>query len=304
MVRLPWTAGVPRAASKKRSRRSHITCARMHSTVPSGAHEEDVLNQHVATGCTVSMAIIFPAVSFVIFSSCDVTSDVAVLPFPLISLYVAMVAIGFWLKRLSFECMPTIWRVFVATSLASQFVAFYFARDEELKKFPELWLPGRGGVRIISVLAGIIIASMPRAMRWKLVTASMASLASCVLVGYLLLRIGVTGPNVLFTLIYFVEHNGAMWIGIGSMHAVSSYFSASFSQLRGKIAESELRIGELEQARRDALERDFLIAYQREYEAPCSEGSSERDVRSDSTRQSSEISHYTHHTTKQSACGP
>ena len=102
----------------------------MYSTVPSGAHEEDVLNQRVATGCTVSMAIIFPAVSFVIFSSHDVTSDVTVLPFLLISLYVAMVAIGFWLKRLSFECMPTIWRVFVVTSVASQLVAFYFARDE------------------------------------------------------------------------------------------------------------------------------------------------------------------------------
>ena len=270
-----------------------------YSTIPSGAHEEDVLNQRVATGSIVSMAIIFPAVSFVIFSSGDVISDVTVLPFPVISLIVAMVAIGYWLKMLSFECMPTIWRVILATALASQLAAFYFARDAEVKKFPELWLPYRGCVRIISFLAGIFIASMPRTMRWKLVTMSMVSLASCVLVGYLLFRIGVTWPNGYFTLTYFLEHTGATWIGMGSMHAFSSYLTATYSQLRGKIAESELRIGELEQARRDALERDFLIAYQREHEAPCSEGSSEKDVRSDSEWQSeSAISRASHHTAK------
>jgi hypothetical protein len=281
-----------------------------YSTIPSVAHEEDVLNQRVATGCTVSMAIIFPAVSFVIFSSGDVTSNVPVLPFPLISLIVIMVAIGYWLEMLSFECMPTIWRVILATCLASQLVAFYFARDAELKKFPELWLPARGCVRSISVLAGIIVASMPRKMRWKLVTMSMVSLASCVLCGYLLFRIGVTWPNGYFTLIYFLEHIGAAWIGMGSMHAVSSYLTATYSQLRGRIAESELRIGELEQARRDALERDFLIAYQRdergfliayqrEHGAPRSEGSSEKDVRSDSEWQSeSAISSASHHTVK------
>ena len=277
----------------------------MYSTIPGGAHEEDMLNQRVATGCTVGLAIMFPAVSFIIFSSGDVRSDVTVLPFPLISLIVATVAIGFRLKLFNFEWMPAIWRVILATCLASQLVAFYFAQDAELKKFPELWLPLRGGVRIISVLAGIIIASLPRPMRWKLATAWMVSLASCTLVGYLLLRIGVTWPNVHFALIYLLEHTGAMWIGIGSMHAVSSYFTATFSKLRARIAYSELRIGELEQARRDALERDFLIAHQREYEAPRSERSSvyEGDAHSDSTWQSDGvISNSTHYTAKQSAC--
>jgi hypothetical protein len=196
--------------------------------------------------------------------------------------------------------MPTIWRVFLATCLASQLVAFYFAQDAELKKFPELWLPARGCVRTISVLAGIIIASMPRNMRWKMDTMLMITMGSCVLVGYLLHRIGLSWPNVYFTLIYFLEHTGAMWIGIGSMHAVSSYLTATYSRLRDKIAESELRIGELEQARRETLEKDFLIAYQREYESPCSEGTSETDEPSHSELQSEGVisAIASHHTAK------
>ena len=196
--------------------------------------------------------------------------------------------------------MPTIWRFILATCLTSQLAAFYFAQDAELKQFPELWLPAREFVRTISVLAGIIIASMPCTMRWKLATMSMVTIASCVLVGYLVFRIGVTWPNVHFTLIYLLEHTGAMWIGIGCMHAVSSYFTATYSKLRARIAYSERRIGELEQARRDALERDFLIGRQREYEGSWSERSSvsEGDVHSDSTCLHSG---FTHHTAKQSA---
>lgn len=280
-----------------------ITCARMYRPIPSGAPEEDVLNRRVAINCTVGVAIVFAATSCVIFSSGNV--HVTLLSFPFISLFMTTVAVSVGSKLLSFECMPPIWRAFLGTSIASQFAAFYCAQPEELKKFPELWLQGRMGARLISFLVGIIIVSMPRTMRWKLVTASMASLASCFLVGYMLLLIGVTWPNIHFTLIYFLEHTGAMWIGVGSMHTVGSYLTATFSKLRGKLAESELRIGELEQARRDALEMDFFRAYQLAYkhEAASDMGPSEGGVGSVAESQSeSDLSSATHYTTKQSAC--
>ena len=58
-----------------------------------------------------------------------------------------------------------------------------------------------------------------------LVTASMASLASCFLVGYMLLLLGIDHDQYSLHVIYFLEHTGAMWIGVGSMHTVGGYLA-------------------------------------------------------------------------------
>ena len=128
------------------------------------------------------------------------------------------------------------------------------ASPAALKEYPESLSKGGSGVRAACFVGGLVIAAMPSTtLRWRLTLVAQLSLVKLIPAAILAYRMRDDG--LLFA--WYYADRMTFLLGFCGMLSITNYTSGLSKQL----AESDRRVAELEEARRDSIAREFFARH-------------------------------------------
>ena len=155
----------------------------------------------------------------------------------------------------SLASFPTVFKVAALTAVVINIFDFLLASPAALKEYPELLSKGGSGVRAACFVGGMVIAAMPSTtLRWRLTLTAQLSLVKLIPAAILAYRMRDDG--LIFAVGYYADRMTFL-LGFGLMYTVTNYTSG----LNKQLAESDRRVAELEEARRDSIAREFFARH-------------------------------------------
>ena len=165
-----------------------------------------------------------------------------------------LAAIAVLTSRRALASFPTVFKVAALTAVVINIFDFLLASPAALKEYPELLSKGGSGVRAACFVGGLVIAAMPSTtLRWRLTLTAQLSLVKLIPAAILAYRMRDDG--LIFA--WYYADRMTFLIGFCFMHTITNYTSGLSKQL----AESDRRVAELEEARRDSIARDFFARH-------------------------------------------
>ena len=166
-----------------------------------------------------------------------------------------LAAIAVLTSRRALASFPTVFKVAALTAVVINIFDFLLASPAALKEYPELLPKGGSGVRAACFVGGLVIAAMPSTtLRWRLTLTAQLSLVKLIPAAILAYRMRDDG--LIFALFYYADRMTFL-LGFFGMLSITNYTSGLSKQL----AESDRRVAELEEARRDSIARDFFARH-------------------------------------------
>ena len=166
-----------------------------------------------------------------------------------------LAAIAVLTSRRALASFPTVFKVAALTAVVINIFDFLLASPAALKEYPELLSKGGSGVRAACFVGGLVIAAMPSTtLRWRLTLTAQLSLVKLIPAAILAYRMRDDG--LVFAVFYYADRMTFL-LGFCGMLTITNYTSGLSKQL----AESDRRVAELEEARRDSIAREFFARH-------------------------------------------
>ena len=166
-----------------------------------------------------------------------------------------LAAIAVLTSRRALASFPTVFKVAALTAVVINIFDFLLASPAALKEYPELLSKGGSGVRAACFVGGLVIAAMPSTtLRWRLTLTAQLSLVKLIPAAILAYRMRDDG--LIFAVFYYADRMTFL-LGFCGMLTITNYTSGLSKQL----AESDRRVAELEEARRDSIAREFFARH-------------------------------------------
>ena len=163
-------------------------------------------------------------------------------------------AIAVLTSRRALASFPTVFKVAALTAVIINIFDFLLASPATLKEYPELLSKGGSGVRAACFVGGLVIAAMPSTtLRWRLTLTAQLSLVKLIPAAILAYRMRDDG--LIFA--WYYADRMTFLLGFCLMYTVTNYTSG----LNKQLAESDRRVAELEEARRDSIAREFFARH-------------------------------------------
>ena len=206
---------------------------------------DDEFKQRVICGAMVGLA---SSMSYGAYSSSWMLCTSAIAAGSVIA------AIAVLTSRRALASFPTVFKVAALTAVVINIFDFLLASPAALKEYPESLSKGGSGVRAACFVGGLVIAAMPSTtLRWRLTLVAQLSLVKLIPAAILAYRMRDDG--LIFA--WYYADRMTFLVGFCGMHAITNYTSGLSKQL----AESDRRVAELEEARRDSIARDFFARH-------------------------------------------
>ena len=168
-----------------------------------------------------------------------------------------LAAIAVLTSRRALASFPTAFKVAALAAAVINIFDSLLASPSALKEYPELMSKGGSGVRAACFVGGLVIAATPSTtLRWRLTLLAQLSLVKLIPAAILAYRMRDTSDALGFALFYYADRMTFL-VGFCCMHTITNYTSGLSKQL----AESDRRVAELEEARRDAIAREFFARH-------------------------------------------
>lgn len=206
---------------------------------------DDEFKQRVICGAMVGLA---SSMSYGAYSSSWMLCTSAIAAGSVIA------AIAVLTSRRALASFPTVFKVAALTAVVINIFDFLLASPAALKEYPESLSKGGSGVRAACFVGGLVIAAMPSTtLRWRLTLVAQLSLVKLIPAAILAYRMRDDG--LIFA--WYYADRMTFLVGFCGMHAITNYTSGLSKQL----AESDRRVAELEEARRDSIAREFFARH-------------------------------------------